>query len=149
MGNMTNTWLRIAILVCVCGLLQSLTAQTFQRITTPFTCPLSENFDTFATGTYNTLNTAVGTFSRLPPITGEMAVHSTLPAHSGPNYLFGRGQDLQWDLTRLACRVGGYFRALAPGNPSAMVVNFYDSSAPAARIRARLDVRVGITAPQP
>ena len=120
MGNRNRARLRIAMLVCVCGLLQSLTAQTFQRINQPFTCPNSENFDSIAAGAYSTLNTAVGTFQPLPPITGVMLVFaSPPPAHTPPNYLRGRSQDIEWLLPQPACRVGGYFRAVSipPGGP--------------------------------
>jgi hypothetical protein len=114
MGNRNRARLHIAMLVCVCGLLQSLTAQTFQRINQPFTCPNSENFDSIAAGAYSTLNTAVGTFQPLPPITGVMLVFaSPPPAHTPPNYLWGRSQDIEWLLPQPACRVGGYFRAVS------------------------------------
>jgi hypothetical protein len=132
MGYRTNTWRRIATLVCVCGLLQSLTAQTFQRINQPFTCPNSENFDSIAPGFYTTLTTAVGIFQPLPPITGVMLVDAFHPpAHTPPHYLWGRSQDIEWSMPQPACRVGGYFRAVSltggPPPPSSMLVNFYDA----------------------
>lgn len=99
------------------GLWHILPANTFQRINQPFTCPNSENFDGFATGIYNTLNTAVGTFNPLPPQQGAMAVFSTPPpAFSAPNYLWGRSTDARWIFPQPACKVGGYFRAVSLGS---------------------------------
>ncbi|MEJ5383962.1 MAG: hypothetical protein WHS44_03670 [Fimbriimonadales bacterium] len=117
--------------LCLVGLWHILPANTFQRINQPFTCPNSENFDGFATGIYNTLNTAVGTFNPLPPQQGAMAVFSTPPpAFSAPNYLWGRSTDLEWIFPQPACKVGGYFRAVSLGSvppPTSMIVNFYDA----------------------
>lgn len=120
---------RVAAILCLVGLWQTVPAQTFQRINQPFTCPNSENFDSIATGAYTTLNTAVGTFNAITS-GGVMLVFATPPpAFSPPNYLWGRS-DIEWVFPQPACKVGGYFRAVAIPNitpPSAMLVNFYDA----------------------
>lgn len=128
-----NIWSIELITCALCVLLwTNADAQTFQRVNQPFTCPNSEDFDSIATGVYNTLSTAVGTFNRLPTtITWSLIVSSNPPpAHSGSNYLWARSTDIEWVLPQPACRVGGYFRAIQWGAfqpPNAMLVNFYNA----------------------
>ncbi len=78
---------RVAAILCLVGLWQTVPAQTFQRINQPFTCPNSENFDSIATGAYTTLNTAVGTFNAIT--SGVMLVLQRRLLRSAPRTICG------------------------------------------------------------
>ncbi|MCX7686803.1 MAG: hypothetical protein N2045_02365 [Fimbriimonadales bacterium] len=127
---MARRAVRVAAILCLVGLWQTVPAQTFQRINQPFTCPNSENFDNISAGVYSTLTTAVGTFN--PMISGGamLVTGSPPPPLSTPHYLWGRSTDIEWVFPQPACKVGGYFRAVALASitpPSSVLVNFYDA----------------------